>query len=422
MPTPSRNPLKRAAASLKNLKARHAERSRPSGFAFAISDHIGLLNPDAWDAVTRGQQLFMQRPILAALEANSPDNLSPRYALVCRGDKPVAAVAAQLVDISGRRLWQKPETTKPMARLIKPTTDKVIGMLEERMLVAGNLMSWGFHGVAFADGENPQEIWPGIAEALYRIRRAEKLHGETNLMMVKDISAAESHISALDLFSYRPMETEPNMVLTLQPTWRNYEDYLSALDAKYRRNSRDQIKKLAAAGCVLERVTDLQPIADQLHALYLNVQSKASVKLVTIPPGYLPALAEAAGDNFRCTVIRREEHILGFVTSLRDGETAIGYYIGFDRDAAADGVPLYLRLLHTTIADAIDWGCKRLSLGRTALEPKAALGAKPEATEVWLRHRIPALNWIVRGMLDAVPHAEAPERNPFKLAAEATVP
>lgn len=417
MPSPSRNPLKRAAATIKEIRARHAERRRPSGFAFAIADRIGLLNPDAWDAITRGQQFFMQRPILAAMEANSPDNLSPRYALVCRGDKPVAAVAAQLVDISGRRLWQKPETTKAMARLIKPTTDKVIGMLEERMLVAGNLMSWGFHGIAFAEGENPSDIWPGIAEALYRIRRAEKLHGETNLMMVKDVSTAESHASALDLFSYRPMETEPNMVLTLHPAWRNYEDYLSALDAKYRRNSRDQIKKLASAGCVLERITDLQSIADQLHALYLNVQSKASVKLVTIPPGYLPALAEAAGDNFRCTVIRREERILGFVTSLRDGDTAIGYYIGFDRDAAADGVPLYLRLLHATIADAIDWGCKRLSLGRTALEPKAALGAKPEATEVWLRHRIPALNWIVRGMLDAVPHAEAPERNPFKLAA-----
>jgi hypothetical protein len=33
---------------------------------------------------------------------------------------------------------------------------------------------------------------------------------------------------------------------------------------------------------------------------------------------------------------------------------------------------------------------------------------------VWIRHRVPALNWLVRGMIDAVPHAEAPARNPFK--------
>ncbi|HTL28847.1 MAG TPA: hypothetical protein VL282_06500, partial [Tepidisphaeraceae bacterium] len=56
----------------------------------------------------------------------------------------------------------------------------------------------------------------------------------------------------------------------------------------------------------------------------------------------------------------------------------------------------------------------RLSLGRTALEPKAALGAKPEPMAVWLRHRLPALNWMLRGLLGAIPHDEAPERSPFK--------
>ena len=102
------------------------------------------------------------------------------------------------------------------------------------------------------------------------------------------------------------------------------------------------------------------------------------------------------------------------MTCLRDGDTAIAYYIGFDRTAAAEGLPLYLRLLHATIGHAIDWRVKRLSFGRTALEPKAALGAKPEPMSVWMRHRVPAFNWMLRGLLGAVPHAEAPERNPFK--------
>jgi len=151
-----------------------------------------------------------------------------------------------------------------------------------------------------------------------------------------------------------------------------------------------------------------------LHELYLAVHGNAAVRLVTLSANYLPALARALNSAFRCTVVRRGEEILGFVTCLRDGDTAIAYYIGFDRVAAADGLPLYLRLLHATIGDAIAWGCRRLSLGRTALEPKAALGAKPEPMSVWLRHRVPALNWMIRGVLGAVPHSEAPERNPFK--------
>jgi Acetyltransferase (GNAT) domain len=287
--------------------------------------------------------------------------------------------------------------------------------LEERVLVAGNLLSWGFHGVAFAPDEDPASLWPGVAEALYRIRRAEKLGGQTDFSMVKDLTPAENHVEALRRFSYRPMETEPNMVLQIDPEWRSYEDYLAALDAKYRRNSRDQLKKLTVAGCQMERVADLRPLAKRLHDLYLSVQSRAAVKLITLPSGFLPALAEAAGNDFRCTVVRRGEQVLGFVTTLRDGDTAIAYYIGFDRAEAVEGLPLYLRLLHVTVADAIDWRCRRLSLGRTALEPKATLGAKPEPMAVWMRHRVPALNWVLRGMFDSVPHAEAPERNPFKV-------
>jgi len=52
-------------------------------------------------------------------------------------------------------------------------------------------------------------------------------------------------------------------------------------------------------------------------------------------PDYLPALAKTAGEDFSCLVIRRGEDLLGFVTVLRDGELAIGYYIGYDRAAAA---------------------------------------------------------------------------------------
>ncbi|MDB6111438.1 MAG: hypothetical protein JWR69_3188 [Pedosphaera sp.] len=301
-----------------------------------------------------------------------------------------------------------------LERVLRPAARKASAGIRQRILVGGNLLSWGCHGVAFAPGENPASLWPGVAEALYRIRRAERLTGQTDVVLVKDLAARESGLDALRRFSYRPLETEPNMMLDIQPGWRSYDDYLAALDAKYRRNSKDQIKTLAGAGCTVEPLINLAAEAGRLHQLYLSVHANSSVRLVTLPEGYLPALGLAGADDFRCNVIRRGGEILGFVTTLRDGDTAIAYYIGFDRIAAGTGLPLYLRLLHSTIGDAIDWRCKRLSLGRTALEPKAALGAKPDPMSVWLRHRVPALNWVIRGLLGAVSHAEAPERNPFK--------
>ena len=89
--------------------------------------------------------------------------------------------------------------------------------------------------------------------------------------------------------------------------------------AKHRRNARDQLKKLASAGCVLEPLIDLSANARRLHELYLAVHSNAPIRLVTLRETYLPALASAAGENFRCTVARRGDDILGFVTDLNSG-------------------------------------------------------------------------------------------------------
>ena len=92
----------------------------------------------------------------------------------------------------------------------------------------------------------------------------------------------------------------------------------------------------------------------------------------------------------------------------------MGYYIGFDRETNATA-PIYFRLLQAVVDHAIQLGCSRLSLGRTALEPKARLGARPEPMSIWIRHRIPMLNVLVRALLHTISHHdEPPERNPFK--------
>src|ERR1041385_1609229 len=422
-PAKSSNPLVRLASSIHAMRERHEERHRPSGFRFAFADRVDFLHPQHWDAVTARGSLFLRREILRVLADHGSENVVSRYALVFRDEKPVAAVAAQIVQVTGEHLRPKEHgaADKRPANLwqqaLTPAARIATSKLCERLLVAGNLYSWGFDGIAFAPDEEPAELWPAVAEALYRLRRAERLMGQTNFVMVKDLTGRQRDVDVLRRFSYRPLKTEPNMVLEIPPAWRGYDDYLAALDAKYRRNARDQIKKLAAAGCVLEPLTILPEHSGRLHSLYLSVHGNASVRLVTLRDGFLPALANAAGENLRCTVARRGDDLLGFVTTLRDGDTAIAYYIGFDRAAAAAGLPIYLRLLHATVGEAIAWRCQRLSLGRTALEPKAALGAKPEPMTVWLRHRIPAVNWILRGLFEAVPHAEAPERNPFKLTA-----
>ncbi len=386
---PNIKPLNKLVTKARDLRERHKERHRPSGYSFALADSVEYFDKEHWDHVTSQDSMFLSRRYLRVLEEAGPENLRQCYALIFRESDPVAAIAAQTVTVSLSRLMKKASSNGRLDRL------------EEKMLVCGNLLSWGMHGISFAQNVDHQTLWPAVAEAIYRLRRVDKLFGDTAFVMVKDIPDAHaSAATALSRFSYRELETEPNMVLDISPKWKTYDDYLASLTSKYRKQAKQIDKEVAAAGCVVEEIaTDqIERDAEQLHALYLQTHKNARLRLVTLPVAFLPTLAKQLGEDMRFTILRKDDQLLGFVTTVKDGDTAVGYYIGFDRKTNAD-IPIYFRLLQSVVGHALALGCKRLSLGRTALEPKARLGARPDPMRVWIRHRIPMLNLIVHGLL-----------------------
>ena len=417
-----RRPLKKLVNKARDLGEHHSERHRPSGFGFALADSIDYLDQERWDAITANDSLFLSPRYLRVLEEAGPKNVRQRYALVFRRKNAVAAVSAQCVTVSLERVRKSANERHPNRsnEIAKRDEDsrkftKPLERLEQRMLVCGNLLSWGMHGVSFAKGEDAKEIWPAVAEAIYRLRRADKLSGESSFVMVKDIADPHSETAqALSRFSYRQLETEPNMVLEISPKWRTYEDYLASLTSKYRKAAKQIEKEVADAGCQIEELHNIEQHADRLHELYLQTHRNARLRLVTLPTEFIPTLNARLGQDMRTTVAQRDGEILGWVTTVRDGETAVGYYIGFDRPTNKD-TPIYFRLLQAVVDDAIKLGARRLSLGRTALEPKARLGARPEPMRIWIRHRLPMLNVLVRGLLHTISHHDdAPKRSVFK--------
>jgi len=393
--------------------ARHRARHTPTELGFLLSDRIDYLDAARWDPLAASRGVLMSRPYLRLVETDGPRTIEPRYAMIFRGDKAVAALVAQQVTISGKRLVPKARNPGLLQRAARKATEASLAGLEERLLLCGNLLSWGPFGIAMAPDEDPTAIWPGVAEALYRLRRADRLSGDSDFVMVKDLPGQNQDAEALRTYSYRPLETEPNMVLALDPAWRTFDDYLGGLNKKYRKTAKEIVDKVAAGGVTMEPLEDVSAKADEIHALYLQVHERAAFRVNTLEPGFIPGLQRAFGERFRCTIARRGDKLVGFITTLGDGDTAIGYFVGFD--SATNGeVPIYFRLLYQAVGDAISLGAKRLSLGRTALEPKARLGARPEPLSCWVRHRVPAMNLIVRALLHANEPDDAPERNPFK--------
>jgi predicted N-acyltransferase len=290
--------------------------------------------------------------------------------------------------------------------------------VSQRVLVCGNLLVYGLHGVCFAPGADRELVWRAVTEVLYRVRRAEKLAGHTDMVLIKDLDdAATSESRVLERLSYGSVPTEPNMVLTLDPAWRTHDDYLNSLTSKYRGDIKNRVfKKFNESGATIEPITDVAAHAQTLQRLYLDVHSNATLRPFTLPSTYWPGLASLGAGNVVIHIARQDDRILGFIVSLKDGDTAFAYHIGFDREAANAGVPIYLRLLHASLAQAIAFGCRRVSFGRTALEPKARLGCTPEPLYVWARHRHPFLNQLLQPLLRFIENDEPPEFTPFKVA------
>lgn len=410
--------LNKARALRDSLAEKRSERKRlrgPADLRYAIADTLAMLDAGAWDTLTADAGFFMSRAYLAALEPVLPVNITPRYALIFGEDgKPAAVVYMQIAEISVAQA--RPQNSK----IGEGRLNKLAARATQRVLTCGNLLAYGQHGVAFAPGVDVDLAWHGVAEVLYRVREADKLRGSTHFVLIKDIHEPYTKAaSSLKNLSYRYVETEPNMVLALGDKWKSYDDYLASLASKYRSSVRNAVfKRIDEAGCTVELLSEVAAHGPRIHALYQSVQANADFRPYLLRAEYFPALQRMAGSRLRCSVIKRGDALLGFLMTLADGDTAIVYHIGFDREAAAD-LPVYLRLLHEGIADALALGCKQVSFGRTALDPKAALGAKPEKYGVLLRHRQPVLNKLIKRLLLSIEHEEAPERNPFKKAANA---
>ncbi len=399
--------LNRAIEAIKTFRRSKEAKRRPSGFQFALADSVAFLNAADWDAITAEASVFMQRSYLAAMEAHPPSNVLMRYAVAYLDGAPRMAMVVQRAAIDWRRVPKKSDIKK---------FDK-LDLHEEQMLLCGNLLAPGA-GVCFAPGVQAEENdWLAVGEALYRLRRSDKLLGQSSLVMCKDLPADTPHArEALRLLSYRSLETEPDMVLKLDPTWRSQQDYLAAMTSGYRSNANRLNKQLKAGSCEFRQMDaqSVQTHREAIHQLYLNVHDKQALRLATPSMDFLPALARSLGESFVCRGAWIGERLVGFVISLMGPDReAHGYFIGYEPETN-ETLPVYLGLLQSTVTDAIAFGATRLSLGRTALSPKANMGCEPQQVVCMVRHRVPTMNPLLSAVFRLVDPDQPPERNPFK--------
>ena len=405
---------------IRRVGAYKSDASSESSHNIAVHDQIAQV-PAEWDALVAGKSVFLSRDYLRVLEDHGPADAPARYAVVLRNGKPFVAVAAHIIHVDNQLLAVRDRTAfnagqRPFGRLLDSgltwLRNKGLAAAGRHILFCGNPFSCGLHGIAFAEGVDPRLLWSAALDALHRIQQTDP---HAAFIVVKDVlGRCANHALPLLDQRFARFQIEPSMDLSVPASWRSYADYLDNLNAKYRKAALRTYEAVERYGAVVQGLQDLRAEQKKLYDLYTQVERRAQVRFGVFGPGYLPALAEMMGPTrFRCSVIRKASSVLGFSMVLKDGDTAVAHVVGFDYEANKEA-PVYLRLLHQVIADGLSLGCREIHLGRTALEPKARLGALPTDTDIWIKHSSPMINRIVGPLLRLVPQDAAPHRAPFR--------
>lgn len=286
---------------------------------------------------------------------------------------------------------------------------RLLSMFSFRALVLGQLLQSGDYsqeGLAELTMAESTELLPAVADTL-----AWQGRGIAGILLKDFFPSDHPSTTRLEAQGFHPVPTDPVMTMDLPAHWETIDDYLAELTSKYRvryRRARTKaegiVVRALATGEVLRRL-------ERIYALYQITSTGATINLTPLNRDYFRWLA-GVGDF--TGYFNEAGTLVGFTTAIPNGSVLLAHYLGLE-EAYKGSHHLYHNMLFDLLAAAIEGDYQRIDYGRTALEIKSSVGARPRSYAVHLRSRPKLINRLVPLFLPAV--FTAPPwrpRNPFR--------
>ena len=209
-------------------------------------------------------------------------------------------------------------------------------------------------------------------------------------------------VPALDVPSdWTPIESLPEMRLGISSQWRDFEDYLSALPAKYRRRARRARRKFEGLSMRPLDEREVARFGESLSRLYAELVARTPYAPYVVPEGYVTRLKLLRPGAVTVLGYFDGARMVGFATLLRDGPEALAHLAAVEPAYNASH-QLYLNLLFDLLAEAIARACAVLNYGRTATTIKSSVGAVPLTYASAVRHSGCVRNGLLRRLVPLI--------------------
>lgn len=385
-------------------------------FSVSVFDSIEKLGELQWNKHIPAHNVLMQHESFKLIEAVNSDQMQFRYVLVKRNDVTVGALYFQVVMFHANQLINYFPEFKEGNRVMaaaKAITEKLLNMVNVRLLVSGNVFMTGENGFYF----NSDIDKPTRAKVVRKVINDLVKDGNIKAVLVSDMYAPKTEFDAgFAKLGYHEITVESDMSIKLRPEWKTFDDYLNSLSSKYRVRAKKVFTLCGEAGVETRNMsaTEIAAHQDDIYRLYNNVMRNADFKLAELNKEFFRTQKEQLPDNYNLYGYFREGKMIGFISSFCFGKRMEVHYTGMDHEQCKP-IHMYQHMMYDMLKAGIDSRVETLHFGRTAPEIKSTIGAVPSAMYGYVKYFNPVFNYLfVKNYTANLKPKEYTIRNPFK--------
>ncbi len=377
--------------------------------------------PVLWDNIVPEGRSFLRSSYLTALETTAPEGMQFCYITFTVDKHPIGVAACQIKYFKGNETFgeqveaeKDPCYFKAVSRYFKGLVTRQV---EFYTLVCGNLLLTGEHGYFFDERIPQQSVIQLVENGLEKAKKdLQKRKTPISLTLLKDFKSSTRENIASKLVDHKYLEftVQPAMVLDIRPEWNSFEDYLAAMSSKYRVRVKRAYKK---GKDFVRRELNFEEIEAnevRIFELYQGVSKNATFNTFILHPSYFTALKRNLNDKFRLFAYYHEEKLVGFYTTILNGDELEAHFLGFEYEYNRSA-QIYLNMLYDMVKLGLEERVHQVFYARTALEIKSSVGAVPHEMYCYMRHRNSFPNKFLKNFFDYLnPEEEWTQRRPFK--------
>jgi len=395
-----------------NIQKQFCSNSEITSYRIEYYDSIEKVNHDHWEEVSKNQNIYLGHNYLSALEMGLSD-FNFRYFLFYDTDNKIVGISYfQLLNITDQDINFDALSNK-MQGLLPLSFRK---WLSSRVLICGNAFATGENGFVFLDCVSKSDSIELINKAIQHIVEQEAIANRSiSISLIKEFWPNKlSKFTAFKSYKYHEVNIDVNMVLDIKPTWNSFDDYLKALNSKFRTKSKQVLKKSKQIEIIDFENETIQERLSEIDKLYHNMVNKSSFSFGRLNAKTLLELKDRLGESLYFKGYLLDNKIIGFATATTLNQTLDGNFIGIDHQYNKE-FSVYQRILYDFIGYAIEKKLTSVRLGRTAEEIKSGVGALPIEMKFYAKHHNSFKNGILRPFLSLLKPSQFNLRRPFKI-------